>query len=79
MTKVEKIKLAAELLNVTVESLSDCCAEISETDAMYFSVPVKGVGALIIGEDGGVLYADSSVSYRRHVDAYLKGVRTPLG
>lgn len=78
MTKVEKIELAAKLLNVPVETLTGCCGEITEANAMYFSVPEKGGGSLIIGDDGGVLYADSSVGYKRHLDAYLKGVRTPL-
>lgn len=78
MTKIEKIKLAAKLLNVPVNALTDCCGEIAEADAMYFSVPEKGGGSLIIGNDGGILYADSSVGYKRHLEAYLKGIRTPL-
>ena len=41
MTKVEKIELAAKLLNVPVETLTGCCGEITEANAMYFSVPEK--------------------------------------
>lgn len=78
MTKVEKIKLAAKLLNVSVNNLTGCCGEIAEANAMYFSVAEKGGGSLIIGNDGGVLYADSSVGYKRHLEAYLKGIRTLL-
>lgn len=78
MTKVEKIELAAKLLNVPVEFLTGSSGEISEANAMYFSIPEKGGGSLIIGDDGGVLYADSSVGYKRHLEAYLQGIRTPL-
>lgn len=78
MTKIEKNELAAKILNVPVETLTDCRGEIPEANAVYFSVPEKGGGSLIIGDDGSVLYADSSVGYKRHLEAYLKGVRTPL-
>ena len=55
-----------------------CSGKIDEVSAMYFSVPEKGGGSLIIGDDGGILYADSSVGYKRHLEAYKQGIRTPI-
>ena len=42
------------------------------------SVPEKGGASLIIGSDGSVLYADSSIGYSRHVEAFKEGKRTPI-
>ena len=40
---------------------------------------VQGTGDVGgIGDDGGVLYADSSVGYKRHLETYKQGVRTPI-
>ena len=78
MNRKEQIKLAAKLLMITTEQAEKYSGKIDELSAMYFSIPEKGGGSLIIGDDGGVLYADSSVGYKRHLEAYLKGVRTPL-
>lgn len=78
MTKAEKIALAARLLEVPADKLEHCCAPVPGLPALYFSVPEKGGGSLIIGDDGGVLYADSSVGYSRHLEAYRQGIRTPL-
>lgn len=78
MTKNEKIELASRLLGVPVDEMKSYCGDIAEIPAVYFSVPEKGGGSLIIGDDGGVLYADSSVGYKRHLEAYLQGIRTPI-
>lgn len=78
MTRNEKIELASRLLGVPVDEMKSYCGDIAEVSALYFSVPEKGGGSLIIGDDGGVLYADSSVGYKRHLEGYLQGVRTPI-
>ncbi len=78
MLKDEKIELAAKLLKVPVDSLKNCYGEIEEVSALYFSIPEKGGGSLIIGDDGSVLYADSSIGYKRHLEAYKQGIRTPI-
>lgn len=78
MTKTEKIELASQLLEISVEAARDCSGELTEIPALYFSVPEKGGGSLIIGDDGSVLYADSSVGYARHLNAYKQGIRTPI-
>ena len=78
MNRNEQIKLAAKLLMITAEQAEKYSGQIDEVSAMYFSIPEKGGGSLIIGDDGGVLYADSSVGYKRHLDAYKQGIRTPI-
>ncbi len=78
MTRNEKIELASRLLGVPVDEMKSYCGDIAEAPALYFSIPEKGGGSLIIGDDGGVLYADSSVGYKRHLEAYLQGIRTPI-
>ena len=78
MNRSEQIALAAELLMISTEQAKNNCGRIDELSAMYFSIPVKGGGSLIIGDDCGVLYADSSVGYKRHVEAFKQGIRTPL-
>lgn len=78
MNRIEKIKLAAKLLMISVEQAEKHSGKIDEVSAMYFSIPEKGGGSLIIGDDGGVLYADSSVGYKRHLEAYKQGIRTPI-
>ena len=78
MNRIEKIELAAKLLGITVEDAEKWSGNIEEVSAMLFSVPEKGGGSLIIGDDGGVLYANSSVGITRHLEAYKQGVRTPL-
>ncbi len=78
MNRNEQIKLAAKLLMITSEQAEKCSGRIDEVSAMYFSIPEKGGGSLIIGDDGGVLYADSSVGYKRHLETYKQGIRTPL-
>ena len=78
MTRNEKIELASRLLGVPVDEMKNYCGEISEIPALYFSIPEKGGGSLIIDDEGGVLYADSSVGYKRHLEAYKQGIRTPI-
>lgn len=78
MNRIEKIKLAAKLLMISVDQAEKYSGKIDEVSAMYISIPEKGGGSLIIGDDGGVLYADSSVGYKRHLEAYKQGIRTPI-
>ena len=78
LNKEEQIKLASELLKISYEDAEKYCSEIENSNALYFSVPVKGGASLIVGNDAQVLYADSSVGYTRHLEEYNNGRRTPL-
>ena len=50
----------------------------TQDSLVYVSIPEKGGESIIIGKDGDVLYADSSVGYTRHLEEYKKGTRTPI-
>lgn len=76
MNKCEQIQLIARLFNLSVEEVENYSGELQEYNALYFSIPEKGGHSVIIGEDGGLLYADSSVGFTRHLQCYLEGRRT---
>ena len=78
LKREEQIKLASELIRISYEEAEKYCRPIENSNALYFSVPVRGGDSIIVGEDGQVLYANSSIDYLKHVDEYNKGRRTPL-
>ena len=78
MNKAQQIELAAKLLNITVDEATEYHSYIEEGSLVYVSIPEKGGESIIIGKDGDVLYADSSVGYTRHLEEYKKGTRTPI-
>lgn len=78
LTKKEQIKLASELLNITYEEIEKNAHEVADGKAIYVSIPEKGGPSLIVGTDGQVLYANSSVSYDKHLEEYNNGRRTPI-
>ncbi len=74
----EKKRLAAKLFQMDIKEIEENSGIIEELSALYVSIPVKGGASLIVGDDGSVLYADSSVGYSRHLEAYKAGKRTPI-
>jgi len=76
--KYEQIKLAAKLLHLSEVEVDEYGDNISDIGALYVSIPEKGGASIIIGNDGTVLYADSSVGYSRHLHEFNTGRRTPL-
>lgn len=78
MTIKEKYQLAAKLLQMDVNEIETYGGIIEEISAVYVSIPVKGGASIIVGDDGSVLYADSSIGYSCHVSAFKEGKRTPL-
>ena len=74
----QQIELAAKLLQLSIEDARKYHYVIDEDSLVYVGVPEKGGDAIIVGKDGTVLYANSSVGYSRHLDEYRKGTRTPL-
>lgn len=74
----EKYKIAVKLLQIDLETIIENSGEIEDLSALYVSIPEKGGPSLIVGDDGSVLYADSSVGYTRHVEAFRSGTRTPI-
>jgi hypothetical protein len=74
----EQITLAAKLLQISVEEVQENGGFVEDNGALYVSVPVKGGVSIIIGKDGTVLFADSSIGYSRHLQEFEGGRRTPL-
>lgn len=78
LNRNKAIETAARLLKITQEEASEFCHDIDGIDALYFSVPEKGGGSLIVDDKDEVLYAVSAVGFYEHIDAYKNGIRTPL-
>ena len=69
------LELAAKTLHIPTEDAEKNCKQVPEAGAWYFWNPVRGGGAVIIDAEGKKLGATSSVSYERHVKAFLDGRR----
>lgn len=78
LNKEEQIKLASELLRIPYKEAEKYCSPIENSKALYFGVLIRGGDSLIVGEDGQVLYSNSSIDYAQHVKEYNNGRRTPL-
>ena len=74
----EQMVLAAKLLKTSIETIVSNSETIEGAGILYISIPIKGGDSLIVGADGSVLYADSSVGYTRHLQEFESGNRTPL-
>ena len=70
--------LAAELLAISPADAQSNQRNLPELHATYFWESGRGGGALIVGQDGGVLFANSSVPFDTHVHAFASGRRTHL-
>lgn len=69
------VEIAAKVMKVNVEDAMNHYKKIPEIDAYYFWNPVRGGIAVIVSENGEKLGATSSVSYERHVAAFVSGKR----
>lgn len=69
------IELAAKVMKVPAEDAMKHYKKIPEIDAYYFWNPSRGGIAVIVSENGEKLGATSSVSYERHVAAFISGKR----
>ncbi len=58
------------LLNLTPDEVQANSDIIPELFALYVSISIKSGDSLIVGNDGQVLYADSSVGYTKHLETY---------
>ena len=69
-------KLAAEFLGIPLADAQVNQRDLPEENATYFWEIGRGGGALIVGKDGRVLFANSSVAFDVHADAFARGQRT---
>lgn len=73
------LKFINERLKLTEEELGQLTFHnVEEINALYISLPTKTGFGLIVGNDGQVLYANSSVNPNTHIEEYKKGRRTSL-
>ena len=73
--KNEIIEIAANSLRISTAEAQKNYKEISDVNAFYFWNPVRGGLAVIIAENGEKLVATSSISFERHLQAFLSGKR----
>lgn len=68
-------EIAARALHITAQDAQKHCKVIDGVNAYYFWNPVRGGLAVIVSETGEKLSATSSVSFERHLQAFLSGKR----
>lgn len=78
LNSAEQRALAMKLLGLSENEVEKYSSIIEENHALYISIPEKGGDSLIVGQDGSVLYADSSVGYSLHIAEFNRGTRTPV-
>lgn len=78
LSRPERIAKAADLLKITLDTAEQHSREVPGTSlaATYVWEPVRGGGALIVSEDGSVLFANSSVNPEAHEREFNAGRRT---
>ena len=74
----EQAQLVSKLLRITEEEAVKYSHDVEGVDAVYISIPEKGGASMLVSPDLEVLYAISSVSFDKHLEAYKSGMRTPL-
>ncbi len=64
---------AAEFLGIPLADAQTNQWDLSEAHATYFWKSGRGGGALIVGEDGRALFANSSVPFDTHIATFASG------
>lgn len=68
-------KRAAEILSCQADCLEE--KEIPEQNAIYFRNTNRGGGAIIVSNDGAMLFADPFfVDYNAHLQKFINGERS---
>jgi hypothetical protein len=74
MIQEKALELAAKLLKVDTSELES--RPLENATGFYAYQPIRGGGALVIANDGSVLFANSSVNPEDHLKAFYEGKRT---
>ena len=74
---IKALKVVSEFLKLPLNDIKEYTHKIkNEPTLLYISIPVKGGESLIIDKNTlEFLYANSSVSFERHLEEYKKGTR----
>lgn len=76
LVKEQAISIAMERLAMSEDEVRASMKEVPEIDGFYFWQPRKGGGALLVNAEGETLGAVSSVSFAKHLEAFLSGRRS---
>ena len=77
MMREEEMYALARRLLATPEGI-ELRQRMEDPETMYVYEDCRGGRALLIGADGSVLFADSSIAHAVHLKAFRDGIRTPL-
>ena len=69
------LEIAAQAMHVSVGEAQKHYKAVDGINAYYFWNPVRGGLAVIVSEEGEKLTATSSVSFKKHLQAFLNGKR----
>lgn len=75
-TRTAVTKTAARLLGLRFNDAARNSRPLPAESATYFWNPVRGGGSVIIGTDGGYLYAEPATPWDQHLSAYASGRRS---
>ena len=73
--KKEILEIAAQTLHISAEDAQKYYKKVDGINAYYFWNPVRGGLAVIVSDQGEKLAATSSISYEKHLQAFLDGNR----
>lgn len=68
--------VAAKLLGLRPNDAARNSRPVPAMKATHFWNPSRGGGSVIMGADGTFLFASSSITWDRHLEAYVAGRRT---
>ncbi len=68
-------EIAAEAMRTPLETAKTHFKEVPEIEGYYFWNPVRGGIAVLVSKNGEKLAATSSVSFQRHLEAFISGKR----
>lgn len=69
------IEIAAKAMKVSIEDAQKHNKKIPDIDAYYFWNPIRGGIAVIVASNGEKLSATSTISYEKHLAAFIDGKR----
>lgn len=69
-------EIASRYLAIPLGEAKTNSRPVQKADAFYFWKASRGGGALLVASDLSMLYANSSVSFDAHLEAFLEGRRT---
>ena len=76
-TEEDARTLGSKLLNVPADNLK--IKSLENEQGYYVWQPIRGGSALMIANDGSVLFANSSLTFEEHLQAFRNGQRTDKG